>query len=422
MFFLKKVFELRDNANPEAEKPFLDHLEDLRITITRILITLIISTLFCFTYRNELMELIKRPIEEVWVMKHQATLPSDVTLDDWERALSFANTTPVFEKLHPGAADAWWAELPDSDKLRPLTQAAVIYRALDALPPDRRLPFLEKIPDLEPEIRRLSANLVESAPAADLNASGNLRLMSALRPTETFMLSMKLAFFAGIVIAFPLLLYFILQFVVPGLKDEERKALWPALAVGFGLFLIGVLFAYFVVLPRMLGFFYDWSGDLGISNDWRIGYYISFATQFVLIFGFAFELPVVIMTLVHLGILSHTMMKETRSYAIVAILVIAAVITPTPDIMTLLFLALPMLILYELCIWLSYFKEKKDRACEEAEEEEFMRRLLDDPEDEFNDLDSAHDDLVYDGDLIDDDAPEPDKNDREEDQNGPHHP
>lgn len=121
---------------------------------------------------------------------------------------------------------------------------------------------------------------------------------------------------------------------------------------------------------------------MGITNDWRIGYYISFATTFVLIFGLAFELPVVVMTLVHLGILSFSVMHNTRSYAVLAIIVIAALITPTPDIPTLMLLAGPMYVLYEICIWLSYFYERKRKREEEEEEKEYMKRLLSDPEEE----------------------------------------
>jgi hypothetical protein len=142
------------------------------------------------------------------------------------------------------------------------------------------------------------------------------------------------------------------------------------------LFIAGVLFAYFLVLPKALLFFYDWSGDLGVSNDWRIGEYITFATQFVLLFGLSFELPVVVMVLVKLGLLSYETMSRTRSYAILAIYVAAALITPTPDIMTLNLMALPMLVLYEICIWLAWLDRKKAREAEAREEEEIRIRRL----------------------------------------------
>ncbi|MDA7610611.1 twin-arginine translocase subunit TatC [bacterium] len=389
MFILKKMFQLRDKANPDAEKPFFDHLEDLRVLITKIVVTLLIATLICFMYKDQLMEVIQRPVNEVWIEKNEERLPKDesISLDDWERALALSQITPALEQQSPELAATFWAS-EENASISTLTKAALIYRAVKELPEDEQTPFIESIPDADKEVRELAAKILISEPAANLNSQGNLRIMSSLKPTETFMLTMKLAFFAGIVISFPFLLYFLLQFVLPGLKKEERRALWPALAIGFGLFLGGVFFSYFFVLPKVLTFFYDWGQSMGISNDWRIGYYISFATTFVLIFGLAFELPVVVMTLVHLGILSFTVMNSTRAYAVLAIVVIAAIITPTPDIPTLLLLAGPMYILYEICIWLSYFYERKRKKKEEAEEKDYLKRLLADPTDPTDEPDS----------------------------------
>jgi sec-independent protein translocase protein TatC len=168
----------------------------------------------------------------------------------------------------------------------------------------------------------------------------------------------------------------VLQFVLPGLHANEKRVLWPSMLVGFGLFLCGVLFAYHVVLPRALEFFYEWSGSLGVSNDWRIGEYISFATQFTLLFGLSFELPVVVMVFVKLGLLSYETMSGTRTYAILAIFVAAAVITPTPDMFTMGLMALPMIVLYEICIWLAWLDRRKNRVSEEREARESEERRL----------------------------------------------
>ena len=91
-------------------------------------------------------------------------------------------------------------------------------------------------------------------------------LMQSLNPTEGFMLSIKLAFFAALVLSFPLLLFFLLQFILPGLHQNEQRALFPALGVGFILFLTGVFFAYFVILPNVLDFFYNYSLDLSLIH------------------------------------------------------------------------------------------------------------------------------------------------------------
>ena len=253
------------------------------------------------------------------------------------------------------------------------------------------------IDDLKAQLLALMEE--EKRPDAAIDSKGKLVLMQALNPTEGFMLSIKLALFAGIIISFPLLLYFLLQFILPGLKNNEKKALWPALIIGFGLFIGGVLFSYFFVLPKVLDFFYNYSQEMGVTNEWRIGYYISFATQFTLIFGLGFELPVVVMTMVRLGLLNYEIMKNTRSYAVLAIIVIAAVITPTPDAFTLLLLAGPMIILYEICIWLAFFHNRKQREAELAEEAELRKKLSSaapltatyDEDEDYHDFDD-HDD------------------------------
>ena len=377
MFFLKKLFEIRDQSNPEAEKPFLSHLDDLRVTLSRIILTLVTTTLICYVFRNQLMDVIRHPVEQVWAqtqgdaLKELDPRPSVKT---WERAVLVANDaiglSPAQREHFVDHAD------PNDEHFAFHVQSAFFYRIALAVDQKERAKYVASIPEISKEQRRQLQALIKGNPSAELDAKGRMVLMQSLNPTEGFMLSVKLAFFAALVISFPLLLFFLLQFVLPGLHKQEQRALFPALGVGFLLFLTGVLFAYFIILPNVLDFFYNYSLDMGIQNDWRIGYYISFATQFVLIFGLAFELPVVVMTLVKLGILSYEMMRTTRSYAILAITVIAAIITPTPDALTLGLLAVPMYILYEICIWLAYFMDKKERAREEEEREAIKAGLL----------------------------------------------
>jgi sec-independent protein translocase protein TatC len=387
MYLLKKVFELREKAHPDHEKPFLAHLEDLRVLITRVVITLVISMIVCFTFQGQLMDILRAPAEKVIFDKQQETMPTAEahpgikvpSVEIWDEAKSVER---IVAGLDEGQRVLFFKDLGKPD-MEFHARSVALLRAAKALPEDKRKVFVKNLGVDEPMVTQLLA-LIDSDPDVDASAASNIKMMSALRPTEPFMLSMKLAFFAGIVLAFPLLLMFILQFVLPGLHAAERKVLWPAMAIGFGLFLSGVLFSYFFVLPRALLFFFDWGAKLGVSNDWRIGEYITFATQFTLLFGLSFELPVVVMVFVKLGLLSYETMSRTRTYAIVAIYVAAAVITPTPDIMTLNLMALPMLFLYEICIWLAWFDRKKARQKEAMEEEELQKRrqewLLNDDE------------------------------------------
>ena len=373
MYLLKKVIQLREHANQEEEKPFLEHLEDLRTMITRVVITLVISMLICLGFQERLMEVLRRPVERVWAMQLEEKLPNKnddavpISIETWGRAKAIERAATGLEAEQ---REALYRSLNDP-QLAFHAKSASLLRAALALPTDRREEFINELHE-SPEMKKQVRFLMKTGPSPEVDVKGNITMMSSLKPTETFMLSMKLSFFAGIVLSFPLLLMFILQFILPGLHRHERKVMWPALAIGFGLFLGGVLFAYFAVLPGTLKFFYEWGGSMGVQNDWRIGEYISFATQFTLLFGVAFELPVVVMVMVKLDLLGYETMAKTRAYAIVAIFVAAAILTPTPDALTLCLMAAPMIVLYEICIWLAYFDMKKKRVleAEEARQEE----------------------------------------------------
>lgn len=369
MYLLNKLIQFRENSHPDHEKPFLEHLEDLRVMIFRIVITLLISMIVCFTFQEQLMSVLRRPVDQVWQREMQSKLPDKtdkdarfVTVAGWEEAKAMAHAVVA---LSPEQREAFYKLQPDQELVFH-AQAALVLRSVVALPDDQREAFVQGL-DASDELKKQVLLLSKLGTDPEISNRGNLKMMSALKPTETFMLSMKLSMFAGIILAFPLLLMYILQFVLPGMHAHEKKVLWPAMAIGFGLFLCGVCFAYFEVLPRALTFFHQWSGGLGVSNDWRIGEYISFATSFTLLFGLSFELPVVVMVFVKLGLLSYETMSRTRAYAILAIVVAAALLTPTPDVMTMTLMAAPMLILYELCIWLAWLDRRKNRREEEEE-------------------------------------------------------
>ena len=376
MFVLKKLFKLREGGRSpgESEKPFMEHLEDLRDVIVKIVFTLFIATIGCYIFRGALIDILRSPMEEVWNTIQVEKLPENISPDLWEQAKKAAD---VASGLSVEQQDHFYSQF-DNEQLRYYAQTATYYRA-SLLIEDlaKRKKFIQNFPEIDKETKDLLIVLAEKQPSAALDAKGSVVYMQSLKPTETFMLAIKLSVFAGIIISFPFLLYFILQFVLPGLKKNERKALWPALIIGFGLFLTGVFFCYFLVLPKALDFFFTYSSGMGVENEWRIGDYITFTTQFTLIFGLAFELPVVVMTLVKMGLLSYQTMSNTRSYAVLTIFVVGAIITPTGDALTLSLLAIPMCLLYEMCIWLAYFNRKKElaaEALEEAEIKEYMER------------------------------------------------
>jgi sec-independent protein translocase protein TatC len=179
--------------------------------------------------------------------------------------------------------------------------------------------------------------------------------LRALAVTDSFTISFRLAFYAGIVVSFPLLLYFLAQFVLPALTAMEKRFLFPAIVVSFGLFLTGVLTAYYWLLPKTILFFFRDTQNLGWAPTWTVQEYYSFVTRFTLAFGLSFELPVVVLALVRFGFITYEF--------IVLLFIFATIISPTPDVLTMIAMALPLCLLYESCIWITwFFKRKEERA------------------------------------------------------------
>ena len=240
---------------------------------------------------------------------------------------------------------------------------------------DMPKPFLDHVEDLRGMIVRMAIVLgacmllafifrvqLASFVQAPLLAVDPSRMdnLQSLGVADSMTISLKLAFYAGLVVSFPVLLYFLAEFVLPALTRRERQVVLLASVVGFALFLVGAVFAFFVVLPAALEFFFKDAQMMQWRPTWTVREYYSFATQFTLAFGLAFELPVVVLALVKVGLLEHDQMRATRPYAIVVIFLLAAVITPTTDIFTLLLMGGPMVLLYEACIWIARWMEKRE--------------------------------------------------------------
>ncbi len=377
MFLLKKLFQAREKVAEkrtkwdDVEKPFLDHLDDLRKMLMRIAITLAVAMTVCFVFDKELLEIVRYPVKMAGLDSIDGSrLPEGIRESDWGKVKDMSRAMAALEGPQ---RQAFLNRVPA--ELRDATLATLYFRAALTLPMPDRVGFVEEMLPDGPQ-RKLALFLVDQNPNAHIDDSGQLLRMTALGPAETFTLSLKLSFFAGIVLSFPLLLWFVAEFIMPGLTKEERRMVLPSVVIGFVLFTVGVCFAYYIVAPKALRFFYEYSLRLGVISDWRIGYFVSFVTQFTLIFGLCFELPVVVMAMVKLGLLSHSTMINTRSYAVVAIFVVGALITPTTDALTLFMLAGPMIVLYEICIWLAWFIERKEKRLAEKEEKDWQERML----------------------------------------------
>ena len=258
---LRNFFKFREIPESESAKPFLDHLEDLRWTVVKMAIALLLSMILCFAFRGTLTQVMQRPLHQM------------------------------------------------DEKMRTLQSLGI---------------------------------------------------------TDSITISLSLSFYAGIVLSFPLLIYFLAEFILPALTAVEKRLMLPAIAGSFGLFLTGVVSCYFWLLPRTVLFFFNDAQSLGWIPSWTVREYYSFVTRFVIGFGLAFELPVLVLALVKFGLVTFALMQRTRPYAVVLIFILAAIITPTPDVLTMIAMGAPMYFLYESCIWIAWFMERRKRKALDA--------------------------------------------------------
>ena len=168
--------------------------------------------------------------------------------------------------------------------------------------------------------------------------------------TEQFMIHMKTAFFAGFLVASPYVIYLLFRFVSPALYDNERKYATALVSSGYLMFVLGTLLNYFLIFPLTVKFLGTYQVSEDVANMLTLQSYMDTLLMMSLVMGIVFELPVVSWLLGRMGLVNAQMMSQWRKHAIVAILVVAAIITPTTDAFTLFIVALPIWLLYELSI------------------------------------------------------------------------
>ena len=169
--------------------------------------------------------------------------------------------------------------------------------------------------------------------------------------TEQFMVHMRTSLYVGVLVASPYITYELFRFVSPGLYDNERRyALW-IVGSAYVMFMLGTLLNYFLVFPLTVRFLGTYQVSTDVANMLTLQSYIDTLISMSFLMGVLFELPVVCWLMGRMGVISSQMMCTYRRHAIVAILVLAAIVTPTTDIFTLFVVALPILLLYELSIF-----------------------------------------------------------------------
>ncbi len=186
--------------------------------------------------------------------------------------------------------------------------------------------------------------------------------LQVLKVQTVFVIKLELALITGVIFSLPVMFYQTWAFISPGLLENERKFAIPVIVFATLSFIVGAAFAFFIIIPIALDFFLGLVPET-VKNNIALDFYFGFVARLVLVFGIVFELPVVSLLLTKLGIITPKILRKYRRYAIVIIFILAAILTP-PDPTTQLLLAIPLVLLYEATIWISYIFYKKKKKQE----------------------------------------------------------
>ncbi|WP_400164365.1 twin-arginine translocase subunit TatC [Brevibacillus sp. TJ4] len=184
----------------------------------------------------------------------------------------------------------------------------------------------------------------------------------SLHPSDALRVYMQVAVLIAITVVLPVALYHLWRFVSPGLRENERRGTLYFIPFAFFLFVIGIVFGYYVVFPMLMLFMTNLTGSIGAEPNYGIGEYFGFLFNTVIPFGVLFQLPIVVMFLTRLRILNPMRLAKMRRYAYFVLVVIAVTLTP-PEIISDIMVTIPLLVLYEISVWLSriiYRKQLKE--------------------------------------------------------------
>lgn len=312
-------------------KSFLEHLEDLRWMLIKSAAALLVAMIVCLYGTAQIITILKRPLAQaalIQVGHDQKVLVRFGT----NNITTFEAPTNNFNGLDLGTN--WFVEV----QLEPVQTGSNTL---------------------------LSIHVDKSPPKAE--AASTATDLVYLDPAQPFLSSLHMALYAGVVLAAPFIFYFLAQFILPALKVREKKYVLRACGIGVGLFLTGVCFCYFFVLARALRFAEIFALWVGVKvPEWRAETYLSFVTKFMLGMGLGFELPVVLLALVKIGILDYQRLKSMRRYMIVINLIVGALLT-TPEVFTQVVMAVVLQILYEISVWIAWYWERQEKKREALE-------------------------------------------------------
>jgi sec-independent protein translocase protein TatC len=356
----------------EDRLSLVDHLDELRRRLIYSIVALVICFGFCFWQNNAILSIVTKPVRDTQNLKN----PSKKSKDPLEQSA-------LFQKKQ-GAA---YAELAPALSLAGKTIASV--------GGDGNLTSAQR-QQLTSTVTALAAASKAVGEAAQALPKNNQRNLITLGVTEPFTATITVAFYAALLLCMPFLLYQAYAFVLPAFSPKERKVALPLMLMVPFLFVCGVLFGYFVVLERAVHFLQNFN-DNSFDILLQANQYFKFAVLFVAGIGLLFQIPVGVLAVTRLGIFTPKQLAKNRGYVILAISILAAVATPTPDPFTMGLAMAPLIVLFELSILLARWvgRIRPQVAEEEDDEEDLPTGYDDDPltgyEDDDDELDMDDD-------------------------------
>jgi sec-independent protein translocase protein TatC len=307
-----------------GHKSFLQHLEDLRRALLRSLLAVGLALMLCLTFVEKLVWVVEYPLQRIDLFEKPRPTVS------FEIGSTRLGPYPVTREQFAG--------LPAGEAPHPVFQVQSM------------------------QIQGQQVATLKLLPPAPGDETGPLQVrLHNFGPAEGFFVAFHIAFYASLIVSAPFWMYYLGGFILPALNIRERKALFPWLGWSVFLFLAGVLATYFVLLPVALRASVAYSDLLGFAGlDWRADDYISFVTRFVFGMGLGFQFPVIVLFLVKIGLITHAHLAKYRRHVCVLSFILGAVLT-TPEVITQVAMAIPLYLLYEICIWIAWYWERQKR-------------------------------------------------------------
>lgn len=329
---MSNAAELEPADPPEEGGPrqsFWSHLDDLRKALIRSCIAIGIALVICLAFTHKLVAILEYPLRRI----------------------------DLFQKPHPTVA----FQIGETQ----LGPYAVSRDQFPGLPPGEAPHVVFQVSTAEVGTERVAT--LKALPPTAGGAEGPLQVrLHNFGPAEGFLIAFHIALYGALIVSAPLWIYFMGSFIMPALHQRERQAVFPWMGWSLVLFVAGVLATYFVLLPVALRAAVAYSNLLGFEGlDWRAEDYISFVTHFIFGMGIGFQFPIVVLFLVKLGVLTHKQLARYRRHVCVLSFILGALLT-TPEVITQVAMAVPLYLLYEICIWIAWYWEWKKRKAAAA--------------------------------------------------------